>query len=79
MLGISFSKILLLVLVVAAVWFGFKYLARGDTPPKERVRAKPGDGGDSVAVEDMVRCAVCGAYQARGTGRCERADCPARS
>jgi uncharacterized protein len=79
MLGISFAKILLLVLVVAGVWFGFKYLSRADTRPKERVRSKPGDGGDPAAVEDMVRCAVCGAYQARGAGPCQRQDCPARS
>ena len=79
MFGISFAKILLLVLVIAGVWFGFKYLSRGDPQPKERVRSKTGDGGDSVAVEDMVRCVVCGAYQARAAGPCQRQDCPARS
>ncbi len=77
MFGVSFSKILLLVLVVTAVYFGFKYLAGGNAPSKERVRAKAGED-DAPAVEDMVRCPACGTYQARGTGRCERADCPTR-
>jgi len=79
MFGISLAKILLLAAVVAAVWFGFKYLTRGDAQPKERVRSKPGPEADTAKVEDMVRCAVCGAFQARAAGPCQRADCPARS
>lgn len=88
MFGISFAKILLVAAVIAAVWYGFKYLSRGDAADAgEDKRAKksrdktappPGPGGDAPAVEDMVRCAVCGAFQARNAGPCERRDCPAR-
>ncbi len=42
MLGFSFTKIIVLVAVVAAVWYGFKYIERlqridkGDRRPTER-------------------------------------------
>ena len=86
MFGISFAKILLVAAVIAAVWYGFKYLSRkADKDEAEDKRAAkpgrdaaPGRGGETQAVEDMVRCAVCGAYQARHAAPCERRDCPAR-
>lgn len=76
MFGISFAKILLLVAVVAAVWLGFKYLTR-QSAPGPRVKAKR--EADKGLVEDMVRCAVCGAFQARAAGPCGRQDCPGRT
>ena len=91
MFGISFTKILLIAAVIAAVWFGFKYLTRPDKDAEadKRGAKKRGGapstgepGGDAKgggrAIEDMVRCAVCGAFQARSAGPCERRDCPAR-
>lgn len=82
MFGLSFAKILLIAAVVAAVWYGFKYLTRPEKDDAEDKRArKPAPGpssGGARAVEDMVRCPVCGAYQARNAGPCEREDCPAR-
>jgi len=85
MFGVSFSKLLLLAVVVAAVWYGFKLLARPDSASKVAGRkpGKPVDEaaageGDRPAIEDMVRCPVCGAFQARGAAPCERRDCPAR-
>ena len=77
MFGLSFGKILLIAAVAAAVWYGIKYLTR---PEKKDAAAKaaPKPGNKAAAVEDMVRCAVCGAYQARNAAPCERADCPAR-
>ena len=85
MFGISFAKILLVAAVIAAVWYGFKYLSRkadkdeaeDKRAAKPRRDAAPGPDG-ARAVEDMVRCAVCGAYQARNAAPCERRDCPAR-
>lgn len=83
MFGLSFGKILLIAAVVAAVWYGIKYFtrpAKEDTAPKAAPKpgGKSASSGDAPAVEDMVRCAVCGAYQARNAAACERADCPAR-
>ena len=86
--GISFAKILLVAAVIAAVWYGFKYFSRGAgdgevedkraRKSKDKAAPPPGPGNQPPAVEDMVRCAVCGAFQARNAGPCERRDCPAR-
>jgi hypothetical protein len=85
MFGLSLSKILLIVAVIAAVWFTLKYVtnkvedASGDKPDKLKRKAKAEAAPDEPrAVEDMVRCRVCGAYQTRNAGPCARADCPAR-
>lgn len=83
--GISFTKILLIAAVIAVVWYGFKFISRSaDDGAAEDKRAKkpkappPKPGDAANAVEEMVRCAVCGAFQARDAGPCERRDCPAR-
>ena len=90
MFGFSFSKILLIVAVIAAVWFTLKYVSRKvensvEDKPADKLRRGGGRGKaaraepkDAQAVEDMVRCRVCGAYQTRKAGPCERPDCPAR-
>ncbi len=84
MFGISFAKILLVAAVIAAVWYGFKYLSRNDDAAegkrakKSRDKAAPPPRDGTPAVEDMVRCSVCGAFQARNAAPCERRDCPAR-
>ncbi|MGQ0675142.1 MAG: hypothetical protein ACT4N4_03515 [Rhodospirillales bacterium] len=88
MFGISLAKILLVAAVIAAVWFGFKYLTADKDEKQDKLKAKdktrrgagsPPDPGETRAVEDMVRCAVCGAFQARNATPCERRDCPARA
>ena len=85
MFGFSFSKILLLVAVICIVWFGFKFLARvqqagdgkparplGDFADKVRRAARSRGGRANPPVEDMVRCAKCGAYYPSDTDhRCE--------
>ena len=85
MFGISFAKLLLLVAVLAAVWFGFRYLqARtratelprrdgrpvGPAPGRSHTEAPPG------ATEDLLKCPICATYVARNTARCSRPDCP---
>jgi hypothetical protein len=84
MFGISFAKVLLLVAVIAVVWFGFRWFQRWE---KER-REKPESGGggrlgrdaspraDPVATEVMTACRVCGTYVAPGTRSCGRPRCP---
>ena len=84
MFGISFAKIIVLVAVIAIVWFGFKYLQRfqamgGTSQPAAPKRAASGQPREAVepATHDMVACRVCGTYvPERGAARCERADCP---
>ena len=82
MFGLSLAKLLLLGAVVATVWYGFKYLSRngdeGKPRPARNSAASQPQGGAPKAIEDMVRCGVCGAFQTRGAGPCERPDCPQR-
>lgn len=91
MFGFSLQKILVLVAIIAAVWYGFKFLSRLDAlrkaeakvrHAKGKSRGKSKDGGKAATpaaddVEDMVQCPTCGAYVAAGTRcSCGRDDCP---
>lgn len=67
------SKLLVLIAVVAIVWYGFKLVGRLDAARKSVAK---GDD-DSRGGVDTVSCAVCGAYVAAdGATSCGRADCP---
>jgi uncharacterized protein len=87
MFGFSLQKILVLVAIVAAVWYGFKWVSRlqaardaeakaqGKRAAKRRAPGRPSASADDA--EDMVQCPVCRAYvQARGASSCGRSDCP---
>ena len=89
MFGFSLQKLLVLAAIIAAVWYGFKFVGRlqdqrqADAKLRARGAGRPRAGGrgadaaEPPEVEEMVECPVCQAYvQARGTSRCERADCP---
>ncbi len=90
MFGIpSLQKLLVLAAVIAAVWYGFKFVGRlqdareaeqklragGTRQPKARRRRAKQPAAPEA--EDMVECPVCQAYvPARGASRCERPGCP---
>jgi uncharacterized protein len=81
MFGFSFAKLLLTAAVIAAVWYGFKWISRLDQQRKREVGRDSGtDNGGEKAVdgpEDMVACGVCGVYvAAKGARSCGREDCP---
>ena len=87
MFGFSLQKIIVLVAIVAAVWYGFKFLSRLDASRKAEAKvrhAKAKTKGRGKAAppaadepEDMVQCPVCGAYvAARASSSCGRDDCP---
>lgn len=80
MFGLGFSKLVVLIAIVVAVWYGFKYVGQLDRARKERQAGKPPrrtGGGKPPEVEDTVQCPVCGAYVvARTASPCERPDCP---
>ena len=82
MFGLSFNKFLFLAAIVAIVWFGVKYLQRVQAIRRafrDELRRRQGQKTASIAAEDLVKCAACGAYvAARGTGSCGRQDCPWR-
>ncbi len=83
----SLQKLLVLVAIIMAVWFGFKLIGSWDRERKERAKlARQRDGksarGNSAAarddaIEDMVKCPSCGDYvpQRRPTA-CGKAACP---
>lgn len=84
MFGFSAAKLLLLAFVIAAVWYGFKYMNRleelrrllrqmqGSAPARA-----PRAGAPGLKAEDLVLCRRCNAYvAAHGAGSCGRADCP---
>lgn len=81
------SKLLLLVGVIAAVWFGWRWMSRVQAIGREKLGRQ--DGGrqaprpDTAAnapsrnAEDMEKCAECGAWVAPAlAGRCGRPGCP---
>jgi hypothetical protein len=79
MFALSFSKLLVLAVIIAAVWYGFRWVNRVELLRKEAAaRAASGQGRmRPTASEDMVRCPSCGTYVApRAARACGRADCP---
>ncbi len=87
-----FLKILLLVAVIAAVWFGFRHLERrnriagGSRRPVERsfterlkksMRGKTGASSDPRDIEDTESCPTCKAYvSVTGISNCGKPNCP---
>jgi len=81
MLGLSLGKFLLLVALVALVWFGFRYVNRVETIRRalreELKRRQKPPPSTRIDAEDLVKCAQCGSYvAARSATACGRADCP---
>jgi hypothetical protein len=85
MFAFSLSKLVVLVGVAVAVWYGFKLVARVQElrEAEARRRAKDARGAErltpegSSAVEDTVKCRVCQAYvPARGARGCGQPGCP---
>jgi hypothetical protein len=79
-----FQKVLLLVAVVAFIWFGFRFLTRlaemkrrAGAGPRPDPRIQRGMGAmpaDAGAVQDLVSCPRCNTW--RPATNCGRADCP---
>lgn len=84
MFGISLFKLLVLVLIVGAVWFGFKYLGRAAEIKADRERGNPptpsrgtgAAGSSGGGVEDLTRCPTCRAYVPASQRGCGRPGCP---
>lgn len=76
MLGFSLSKLLVLAALIAAVWYGFRWLQRRQQIQQSAERDKvERDAGSSS--EDLVPCSQCGVFvPAAGKRSCGRADCP---
>jgi len=77
MLGFSLSKLLVLILIIAAVWFGFKWAGKLDQARKARLR-ESGSGSGEGDSRDLAECPACGTYVTARLDQCPegRADCP---
>ncbi len=64
MLGFSLPKILVLILVVLVVWYGFKVASRINKGRDNRANIPKEDRETQIPVKDMVKCPDCGAYSA---------------
>jgi uncharacterized protein len=74
-------KLLILILLIAAVWYGWRYVNRkpvkkpsGDAPPTARPQAP------KTIAEDLKPCPVCGTYMVVDPNKapdqtCGRPDC----
>jgi hypothetical protein len=69
----AFPKLIIVVLVVAAAWVGYRWLngVTRDLPRHRVASPRP-----SINAEDLVACGVCGAYVAAGAPACGRPGCP---
>jgi hypothetical protein len=85
MLGFGFSKLVVLIILILAIWYGFKYVGRVEEVRQSLRRAREaaqrganrGGSSPKIEAEDMVKCRICDAYvAARGAARCGRSDCP---
>jgi uncharacterized protein len=86
MFGFSLQKLLVLVAIVVAIWFGFKLIGHLDYKRKQEARLRRRGGARSGAAnrgrsppeaEDMIQCPSCRAYvSARQVSNCGRGDCP---
>jgi hypothetical protein len=75
----SLSKILILVAIISAIWFGFRLISqldrqRRDVARREKERAR--GRATPRQVDDMVKCDVCGTFIARGSTGCAKPECP---
>ena len=81
MFGFSFSKLLLLVLLIVVVWTAFKYMRRVEAIRRvlrdEMQRRQATRRPPPLPADDLVSCTACGAYvAARSASHCGRPDCP---
>lgn len=77
MFGLSLPKLLALAAVIAAVWYGFRWLARYQQVQRSKAAKKVDRGGAAASTEELVRCPRCGTYvPQRSPVACGRADCP---
>jgi hypothetical protein len=68
----EFPKLVVMIVVFAAAWIGYRWL-NGPARELPRRRAAP---RQAIQTEDLVACGVCGAYVAARAAGCGRPDCP---
>jgi hypothetical protein len=69
----AFPKLVLLILIIAALWIGYRWL---NAPARSLPRRRPPPQRRTIHAEDLSRCGLCGAYVAASAPGCGRPDCP---
>ena len=84
MFGLSLGKLILLALIIAIIWYGYRYMQRIEAVRRvlrEELQRRQSAARPSqpVEAEDLVKCATCSAYvPSRHPTACGRPDCPWR-
>jgi hypothetical protein len=75
---IAVPKLVLLILLAVAVWYGMRWLNRAPAKIVRRRQAPPRgpQSGPQPAVEDLTACQTCGAYVAASARGCGKPGCP---
>ena len=82
MFGFSLGKLAVLAAIIAAVWYGFRFLTQLEArraQQKVRGAGRPAERGEHPAegAESMIQCPACQVFMpAADTKRCGRSDCP---
>ena len=77
-------KLILIVLVLVAIWWGVRWLnavphelpRRRQRPARPQRQQRRAASRAEIEAEDLVACGVCGAYVAASAPSCGRPDCP---
>ena len=76
MFGFSLSKLVVLAALIAAVWYGLRWVQRRQQMQGDAERDRVEDGQASSS-QDLVACTRCGVFvSAEAKPSCDRADCP---
>lgn len=89
MFGFSLQKLLFTGLVIAAIFYGFRWFTQMQERREKNLRGRSSGGkpqgsasrgrskSDDADIETMIECKVCGSFVASGNARsCGREDCP---
>ena len=72
----GFGKILVLAVIIAVVWYGFKFVGRLQAKRQEELK-NAGRECNSKDAGDMVKCPQCAAFVvAGGAAKCSKSECP---
>ncbi|MDE0061120.1 MAG: hypothetical protein OXI22_20655 [Defluviicoccus sp.] len=76
MFGFSLSKLVVLAALIAAVWYGLRWVQRRQQMQGDAERDRV-EGGQASSSQDLVACTRCGVFvSADAKPSCDRADCP---
>ena len=75
MFGFSLPKLLVLIGIVALVWYGFKVFTRGRELKDPEKGANPPDAYAKQPV-DLQECKICGDYVDTAGPSCGKNNCP---